>query len=125
MPQGPVLSAGAWVVAAVVGAVPVIAWAPLLTLRPRGVPDSDQVPVPVTGVVAAVVSKIARVVAAIVSQIARVEATAAHVTGVKATVSAVSPRIESGAKVPGDGGVLGEVVVAVAGGAGEAALVAE
>ena len=114
MPQGPVLSAGAWVVAAVVGAVPVIAWAPLLTLRPRGVPDSDQVPVPIPGVIAAVVS-----------QIARVEATAAHVTGVKATVSSVSPRIESGAKVPGDGGVLREVVVTVAGGAGEAALVAE
>ena len=114
MPQGPVLSARAGVVAAVVGAVPVIARAPLLALRSRVVPDSYQVSIPVPGVIAAVVS-----------QISWVEATAAHVAGVKATVSPVSPRIESGAKVPGDGGVLGEVVVAVAGGAGEAALVAE
>ena len=106
------------------GAVPVTARAPLLALRPRRVPDSDQVPVPVPGVVAALAAQ-ARVVAAVIPKISRVEPTSAHVTGVKAAVSAVTPRVEAGAKVPGDGGVLGEVVGAVAGGTGEATLVAE
>ena len=108
------------------GAVPLLAWAPLLGVGARVLPDSHEVPVPVPGVVAALAAQ-AGIVAAVVPEVARVEAapTSAHEAGVKATVADVVPRIEAGAKVPGDGGILGEIVGAVAGGAGEAALVAE
>ena len=108
------------------GAVPIITRTPLLVVRARSVPDSDQVPIPVPGVIAALAAQ-HRVVAAVVADISWVKLApfAAHVTGVKAAFSDDISRIESGAEVPGYGGVLGEVIGAVAGGAGETALDSE
>ena len=81
----------------------------------------------VAGVEAAVAAHVAGVKAAVsAAHVAGVEAAIPAVAGIEAGVAAAVAGVEAAAEVAGDGGVLGEVVGAGAGGAaGEAALVAE